>query len=209
MANFCSETVCQNNGTCRTLLGAFECECVEHFEGRHCENIVDYCSPENCLNGGVCEPEFGGFTCICNEGFTGTNCEVVQTTTKLTTTATTTTSTTMLSTSTSTFSTTKKEITISGSTTKTTTKISPIPSLTTAMTHDKNTTKLTTTNNPRENEVVPILDYSTAPELSNQARKERCKNVYCTQSACSGPCCPLSFVDPSATTRVPQTFRLI
>ena len=42
----------------------------------------------------------------------------------------------------------------------------------------------------------------------NEERSKKCQHVYCTKSACAGPCCPMSHMTESLLTRVPAGFTL-
>ena len=44
--------LCLNGGTCiGSEGGAYGCQCVEGYEGAHCEIEIDECSPNPCWNG--------------------------------------------------------------------------------------------------------------------------------------------------------------
>jgi len=76
----CNSTgVCLNNGTCRDVWNAHECDCVAGFNGTFCELDVDECVVSNdCANGSTCVNEFGSYSCICAAGFTGLRYELEQ-----------------------------------------------------------------------------------------------------------------------------------
>ncbi|KAG8225570.1 hypothetical protein J437_LFUL002087 [Ladona fulva] len=71
-------TPCQNNGTCVTKRSRREyyCECLQGFEGLHCESNVNDCLRASCPSDKVCVDGVGGYECKCPEGFTGENCSL-------------------------------------------------------------------------------------------------------------------------------------
>lgn len=64
-------------GTCNdTGNQTFHCQCPKHWEGEHCERLVDYCQNVTCENNGVCRSLLGDYLCEClGDSFSGRNCE--------------------------------------------------------------------------------------------------------------------------------------
>jgi hypothetical protein len=77
--DFCSMGICQNGGTCISMIGYYECECMPNFSGQHCENERNFCESDPCTNEGNCIPITFGFVCECNLGsVVQTNIDVYQ-----------------------------------------------------------------------------------------------------------------------------------
>ncbi|XP_017140739.1 protein crumbs isoform X1 [Drosophila miranda] len=75
--NECDSNPCQNEGKCKDLVGAYECNCLgTGFEGVHCENDIDECSVEGEYCGGLgrCFNKRGSFQCICEKPYCGAYC---------------------------------------------------------------------------------------------------------------------------------------
>ncbi|KAA0197196.1 Jagged, partial [Fasciolopsis buskii] len=64
-----------NNGTCRDLVNAFECDCPKGFIGTDCRINVNECATNPCAYGATCVDRVGDYECICPEGRRGRNCE--------------------------------------------------------------------------------------------------------------------------------------
>lgn len=53
--NECQSNPCHNNGTCTDLLGEFNCNCTDLYEGKTCEQLkLVTCDNRPCKNGGHC-----------------------------------------------------------------------------------------------------------------------------------------------------------
>lgn len=74
--NECDSSPCQNDAVCKDLIGSYQCQCYEGFQGQNCELNVDDCQPNPCQNGGTCHDAVNGFTCSCPPGTLGIICEV-------------------------------------------------------------------------------------------------------------------------------------
>lgn len=78
----CSDTYCENNGTCSTDMdGKLMCNCMDGYSGKRCEvnntNIVS-CSATVCmdlLTDNCTQVPGGSVMCHCRNGITGTYCE--------------------------------------------------------------------------------------------------------------------------------------
>mgnify|MGYP001794441179 FL=1 len=72
----CSESLCQNGGTCIDQIDSYICLCVDGYEGPTCDMNTDDCSGNPCLNGGTCQNEINGYQCSCTSGYTGHSCSI-------------------------------------------------------------------------------------------------------------------------------------
>ena len=70
--NKCLSDPCQNGGTC-TGNGpdTYQCNCVDVFQGAHCELDINECLADPCKNGGTCVNSPGSIRCECPVGFYG------------------------------------------------------------------------------------------------------------------------------------------
>lgn len=60
-------------------IDGFYCQCLDHYYGDYCENLIDYCSLYNvtCSNRGKCSSSGGNMTiCSCFKTFSGESCEI-------------------------------------------------------------------------------------------------------------------------------------
>ncbi|XP_017769468.1 PREDICTED: fat-like cadherin-related tumor suppressor homolog isoform X4 [Nicrophorus vespilloides] len=72
----CGSQPCMNGGTCKEIIGGFECQCHERYKGTLCELDTDPCASAPCLYGGKCTATIGGdYTCDCIFRMTGKRCE--------------------------------------------------------------------------------------------------------------------------------------
>ena len=75
-------------GTCRDLVGDYECSCRSGFSGRNCQffhlistltppntGIVPRCDSNSCGNGGTCMQDSNSTYCLCPLWFSGERCE--------------------------------------------------------------------------------------------------------------------------------------
>lgn len=69
----CRGVTCSNGGTCRDLLGDYQCVCPEGYTGTHCETDIDECESQPCKYGGTCHTiaNAAGYECRCPRGTTG------------------------------------------------------------------------------------------------------------------------------------------
>ena len=67
--------ICQNEGVCSNLPGAYECECQPGWEGMNCDVDIDECLDAPCVHG-ACENTLGSYVCMCDDGWEGVNCEL-------------------------------------------------------------------------------------------------------------------------------------
>ena len=73
--NYCTDTACQNGGTCIEEPGNFSCQCLPRFKGLLC-NISNGCDNTGCLNQGTCMDSVEhGHVCQCPMG--GPRCELL------------------------------------------------------------------------------------------------------------------------------------
>ena len=73
--NYCTDTACQNGGTCIEEPGNFSCQCQPRFKGLVC-NISNGCDNTVCLNQGTCMDSVEhGHVCQCPMG--GPRCELL------------------------------------------------------------------------------------------------------------------------------------
>uniref|UniRef100_A0A914V3R5 EGF-like domain-containing protein n=1 Tax=Plectus sambesii TaxID=2011161 RepID=A0A914V3R5_9BILA len=73
----CTETSCQNNGTCVLVSDTdFECDCPVGFNGTLCESPPP-CASDPCQNGGRCEEVEESFRCDCPPSTSGAYCEAL------------------------------------------------------------------------------------------------------------------------------------
>ena len=73
--NDCASSPCQNNATCKDLIGGFNCICQANYTGSRCENASNQCQFHNpCGNGGSCYQIGTKYGCSCTNGFTGYHC---------------------------------------------------------------------------------------------------------------------------------------
>lgn len=71
----CSQTPCQNGGSCINQDGGYECSCLPNYQGINCELFVSQCTVDTCENGGTCVFSSNGTTCVCPAGYNGVRCE--------------------------------------------------------------------------------------------------------------------------------------
>ena len=67
----CDGNPCKSNSTCEDVWNDYMCQCVEGFNGRHCEVNIDDCEGNNCTNGASCVDAIAGYSCRCLPGYTG------------------------------------------------------------------------------------------------------------------------------------------
>ena len=73
----CSSAPCGNNGTCRSLLHSYVCDCYDGFTGVNC-SVTDHCTGNTCSSHStrcVNLPEESTFLCRCMEGWEGVLCD--------------------------------------------------------------------------------------------------------------------------------------
>jgi hypothetical protein len=73
--NECSESPCNNNGTCNNYNGGFNCTCPVQWTGLDCTEEVDFCEDNLCQNS-ACVALETTYSCSCNSGWTGQFCNV-------------------------------------------------------------------------------------------------------------------------------------
>jgi len=71
----CASQPCWNGGTCRDLIGRYQCSCPRGTSGLRCETDVDECASSPCQHAGTCRDLVGAYHCDCAPGFTGRQCE--------------------------------------------------------------------------------------------------------------------------------------
>ena len=71
----CSSATCLNGGSCVPLEGNYTCNCVEGFNGAHCEHNINDCLNNPCRNGGTCYDGVNDYNCNCTNLFMGKNCD--------------------------------------------------------------------------------------------------------------------------------------
>ncbi|KAI0217084.1 hypothetical protein LSAT2_031011 [Lamellibrachia satsuma] len=71
----CTETTCQNNGTCDDTDGSPVCTCPNDYTGVRCESETEKCKDHTCENGGSCTNTDTGVDCTCPGNYTGDRCE--------------------------------------------------------------------------------------------------------------------------------------
>eukprot|EP00992_Anisonema_acinus_P002167 TRINITY_DN10596_c0_g1_i1.p1 TRINITY_DN10596_c0_g1~~TRINITY_DN10596_c0_g1_i1.p1 ORF type:complete len:545 (-),score=103.49 TRINITY_DN10596_c0_g1_i1:111-1691(-) len=73
----CNANLCQNDGTCQTLVnsGLPYCECRRGWTGPTCSDVEDPCDPNPCRNNGRCFSSRGEFLCDCQDGWKGFLCD--------------------------------------------------------------------------------------------------------------------------------------
>lgn len=73
----CSETECQNGGTCEEHNGKGECICPSGFSGIHCESEIVNCAITECHleNTQNCYNTSGTLQCECVLGYVGQFCD--------------------------------------------------------------------------------------------------------------------------------------
>ncbi len=83
-----SKTSCINNSTCKDIklsnqfdsdgnqMYSFECTCVEHYFGDHCQSKVNLCLNKTCSNKGLCVDINNEAKCKCFKYYSGHECEI-------------------------------------------------------------------------------------------------------------------------------------
>ena len=63
---------CKHLSECEITGGeSYVCNCLDGFQGSHCEFVINECLSGPCLNGASCLDGPGKFLCYCPQGFTG------------------------------------------------------------------------------------------------------------------------------------------
>ncbi|KAJ8952596.1 hypothetical protein NQ318_004143 [Aromia moschata] len=74
--NDCKINPCENGGTCVDKVNAFQCICIEGWEGALCSINTDDCAPNPCRNNGTCIDGIADFECECKNGWKGKTCSL-------------------------------------------------------------------------------------------------------------------------------------
>jgi len=53
----------------------FDCDCVDGYDGTHCELVTNMCTNIRCLNNGLCMPSYLSWSCRCLDSTYGKYCE--------------------------------------------------------------------------------------------------------------------------------------
>jgi EGF-like domain len=70
----CSNSSCQNGGSCNISLSSTLCQCSNGFSGGYCQTNIDDCVNVTCLHGGTCVDGVHSFSCSCANGYFGLFC---------------------------------------------------------------------------------------------------------------------------------------
>ena len=83
-----SKSTCINNSTCKDIkldnqfdsegnqMYSFECSCLEHYYGDHCEIKENICLNKTCSNHGLCVDINNQAKCNCFQYYSGNDCEI-------------------------------------------------------------------------------------------------------------------------------------
>ena len=66
----CQGSPCVNAVSCKNLVGDYQCECMDGWTGKNCDQTISNCG-EQCHNGGTCIDLAKDYRCICQSGYTG------------------------------------------------------------------------------------------------------------------------------------------
>ena len=53
-----------NGGSCRDLVGTYECDCPSGWSGERCEFDIGSCDSDPCINDGRCVNLFKDYFCV-------------------------------------------------------------------------------------------------------------------------------------------------
>ena len=72
-----SPCIASTTESCENTLGSFKCNCINGFEGIHCEHNVNDCESNPCMNEATCIDLINSYQCVCQKGFKGNHCQEV------------------------------------------------------------------------------------------------------------------------------------
>ena len=72
--DYCAGNPCGSYGTCNSIINGYECQCLNGYNGIHCEHNINECNSNPCENDSICQDLVADYHCQCTNGYKGKTC---------------------------------------------------------------------------------------------------------------------------------------